>query len=175
MARNAENSSQVELKIVFNFKAGKDGERSVTFDSPYQGAYGIAGEMNFISADSINVTVSHIGLTFSGRKQNGMFIGKCSHGAMSTNLELSSAKCISDTRCPIFTLYGEKDIQIRPELNMLPMRQLATNVDVKLYPGLNHLFQHVQTEAVQESCTIEETFFAEVLVDIVDSITIAIL
>lgn len=78
--------------------------------------------MNFISADSVNVTVSHIGLTFAERKQNGTLIEKCSHGAMGTNLELSPAKCVSDTHCPIFALYEEKDIQIRPELNMPPMR-----------------------------------------------------
>lgn len=37
---------QVELKIVFNFKVGEDGKPSVTLDSPDQGAYGIAGEVN---------------------------------------------------------------------------------------------------------------------------------
>ena len=80
---------QVELKIVFNFKTGEDGKPSVTLDSPDQGAYGIAGEVNFISADSVNVTVSRIGLTFTGRKQDGKLIGKCTQGAMSTDLELS--------------------------------------------------------------------------------------
>lgn len=80
---------QVELKIVFNFKTSEDGKPSVTLDSPDQGAYGIAGELNFISADSVNVTVLRIGLTFTGRKQDGKLIGKCSQGAMSTHLELS--------------------------------------------------------------------------------------
>lgn len=80
---------QVELKIVFNFKVGEDGKPSVTLDSPDQGAYGIAGEVNFISSDSVNVAVRRIGLTFAGRKYDGKLIGKCSQGAMSTNLELS--------------------------------------------------------------------------------------
>ena len=80
---------QVELKIVFNFKVGEDGKPSVTLDSPDQGAYGIAGEVNFISSDSVNVAVRRIGLTFAGRKHDGKLIGKCSQGAMSTNLELS--------------------------------------------------------------------------------------
>lgn len=79
----------VELKIVFNFKVGEDGKPSVTLDSPDQGAYGIAGEVNFISSDSVNVAVRRIGLTFVGRKHDGKLIGKCSQGAMSTNLELS--------------------------------------------------------------------------------------
>lgn len=79
---------QVVLKIVFNFKTEEDGKTSVTLDSPDQGAYGIAGEVNFISADSVNVTVRRIGLTFVGRKQDGKLIGKCTQGAMSTDLEL---------------------------------------------------------------------------------------
>ena len=79
---------QVELKIVFNFKASEDGRQSVTLDSPNQGVYGIAGEVNLISADSINVTVRRIGLTFTGRKQEGKLIGKCTQGTMSTDLEL---------------------------------------------------------------------------------------
>ncbi len=79
---------QVKFKIVFNFKTEEDGKTSVTLDSPDQGAYGIAGEVNFISSDSVNVTVRRIGLTFAGRKQDGKLIGKCTQGTMSTNLEL---------------------------------------------------------------------------------------
>lgn len=79
---------QVELKIVFNFKTSEDSKPSVTLDSPDQGAYGIAGEVNFISADSVNVTVKRIGLTFTGRKQDGKLMGKYTQGTMSTNLEL---------------------------------------------------------------------------------------
>ena len=82
-------TSQVELKIVFNFKVGDDGKPSVTLDSPDQGAYGIAGEVNFISADSVNVAIRRIGLTFAGRKHGNKLIGKCSQGAMGTSLELS--------------------------------------------------------------------------------------
>ena len=37
----------------------------------------------------------------------------------------------------------------------------------KLYPGLNHLFQHAQTGAATEYGTIEETISPEVLSDIV--------
>lgn len=417
---------QVALKIVFNFKTEEDGKTSVTLDSPDQGAYGIAGEVNFISADSVNVTVRRIGLTFTGRKQDGKLIGKCTQGAMSAALELSPgivelkrpqtpkppypyttkevrfnnlsdsvtlagtltlpesfneanpaivmitgsglqnrdeeicghkpfaviadylarngiatlryddrgygestsdgknattedfardaktameylrkemkfknvgilghsegtavafmlgadnnsglfsnpnfiiaigaqvvrgdsllidqsatmleqgnmpadivsdyvealhkmyelkisegnnmavenieaicanwvntpvhtslkanlkkiaadnnpwlnyyicfspAESIADTDCPVFVLYGEKDIQVRPELNMPQMQRLAPKATVKLYPGLNHLFQHAQTGAVQEYGTIEETISPEVLQDIVDFIS----
>lgn len=47
------------------------------------------------------------------------------------------------------------------------MQRLAQKATVKLYSGLNHLFQHAQTGAVQEYGTIEETISPEALQDIV--------
>lgn len=83
----------------------------------------------------------------------------------------SPAGSIAATDCPAFVLYGEKDIQIRPDLNMPPMRRLAPDATIKLYPGLNHLFQQAQTGAVLEYGTIEETISPEVLRDIQNFIT----
>lgn len=80
---------QVSLKLVFNFKTEEDGIQLVTLDSPDQGAYGIAGDVNFISADSVNVSFRQIGLSFAGRQQNGMITGICSQGTMKAHLELS--------------------------------------------------------------------------------------
>ena len=83
----------------------------------------------------------------------------------------SPAESIADTDCPVFVLYGEKDIQVRPELNMPQMQRVAPKATVKLYPKLNHLFQHAHTGAVQEYGTIEQTISPEVLQDIVDFIS----
>lgn len=82
----------------------------------------------------------------------------------------SPAKCIASLKCPTFVLYGEKDIQIRPELNMPAMQRLAPKAELKLYPGLNHLFQHALTGSIQEYGTIDETISLEVLSDIADFI-----
>lgn len=82
----------------------------------------------------------------------------------------SPAESISTTCCPVFVLYGERDIQVKPELNMPQMQRLSPKAQIKLYPELNHLFQHSQTGAVQEYGTIEETISTEVLEDIVDFI-----
>ena len=89
-------------------------------------------------------------------------------------IRFTPSQYIATTACPIFVLYGERDIQVRPELNMPKMQQLANEATIKLYPGLNHLFQHAKTGAVQEYGTIEETISPEVLVDIVDFIAIAV-
>ncbi|PWB05575.1 alpha/beta hydrolase, partial [Paramuribaculum intestinale] len=80
---------QLSLKLVFNFKTEEDGIQLVTLDSPDQGAYGIAGDVNFISADSVNISFRQIGLSFAGRQQNGIITGICSQGAMKANIELS--------------------------------------------------------------------------------------
>ena len=79
----------------------------------------------------------------------------------------SPADDIIKTSCPALALYGEKDIQVHPTLNISAMEHLNPKVKTKLYPNLNHLFQHAQTGAVSEYSTIEETVSPEVLQDIV--------
>ena len=79
----------------------------------------------------------------------------------------SPADDIIKTSCPALALYGEKDIQVHPTLNKSAMEHLNPKVKTKLYPNLNHLFQHAQTGAVSEYSTIEETVSPEVLQDIV--------
>ena len=78
----------------------------------------------------------------------------------------SPAQSIADTKCPALVMYGERDTQVSPALNMDRMKQLAPTADIRLYPELNHLFQHSATGSVQEYSTIEETISPEVLADI---------
>ena len=80
---------------------------------------------------------------------------------------MSPAKYIATAKCPAFVLYGEKDIQVSPGLNMEAMKALAPKATVKLYPSLNHLFQHAVTGSIQEYAAIEETISPKVLDDIV--------
>lgn len=78
----------------------------------------------------------------------------------------SPADCIAASKCPVFVLYGERDMQVSPELNMPLMEQLAPKSRVKLYPGLNHLMQHAERGSIEEYDRIEETLSPEVLEDI---------
>lgn len=78
----------------------------------------------------------------------------------------SPADCIAASKCPVFVLYGERDMQVSPELNMSLMEQLAPKSRVKLYPGLNHLMQHAERGSIGEYDRIEETLSPEVLEDI---------
>jgi hypothetical protein len=63
----------------------------------------------------------------------------------------------------VLAINGTKDLQVDPVLNLPAIRdtlQAAGNedVEVNVYPGLNHLFQDCKTGHPVEYGTIEETF-----------------
>lgn len=71
--------------------------------------------------------------------------------------------------CPVLALVGEKDVQVPPSVVELPLREginPAADLTVKVYPDLNHLFQHAGTGLPAEYGEIEETLSPEVLADI---------
>lgn len=76
-------------------------------------------------------------------------------------------------KCPVLALYGEKDLQVPPKIN-LPLLQKALNVagdtqaDARQLPDLNHLFQHAYSGSPTEYPAIEETFSPEALQIIAD-------
>ena len=75
--------------------------------------------------------------------------------------------------CPVLALNGEKDLQVAPKENIKAIQQALkeggnSNLTTKIYPELNHLFQHAKTGSPSEYATIEETFSEEVLKDMVE-------
>lgn len=86
-------------------------------------------------------------------------------------LKHDPATDLKRVKCPLFALNGEKDAQVDAETNLNAIRLHTTEggnkrVTTKVYPGLNHLFQHCTTGAVNEYAQIEETISPEVLKDI---------
>lgn len=82
---------------------------------------------------------------------------------------------IKKIKAPVFFIYGEKDMQVSPQLNVGPLKEtLGTSAMIKVYPGLNHLMQHCSTGMISEYGQIEETFAPEVLEDILKFITEAV-
>ncbi len=70
--------------------------------------------------------------------------------------------------CPVLALNGGLDAQVVPEENINAIAKAlseAKNRDVttKIFPGLNHLFQHAKTGAFSEYAEIDETFSPEAL------------
>ena len=85
-------------------------------------------------------------------------------------IDYDPADDIRKTRCPVFALNGEADVQVIASQNLTAIQQLLPKSKknlVKVYPGLNHLFQHCTTGLIAEYGQIEETISPEVLSDIV--------
>lgn len=92
--------------------------------------------------------------------------------------EYDPADDIKATKCPVFALNGSLDKQVLPESNLNAIYNLQSTIynskpntqhpTIKLYPGLNHLFQHATTGATTEYANIEETISEEVLSDIAE-------
>jgi uncharacterized protein len=70
---------------------------------------------------------------------------------------------LRNVKCPVLALYGEKDLQVPPKINLrLLKKALAdagnTQADTRELPELNHLFQHAFSGSPAEYPAIEETF-----------------
>jgi hypothetical protein len=70
---------------------------------------------------------------------------------------------LSQVKCPVLALVGEKDMQVPPKANIPELEKALRsggNKDftVRELPKLNHLFQTCQTGSVAEYAKIEETF-----------------
>lgn len=78
------------------------------------------------------------------------------------------ADYLKQLKIPILALFGEKDVQVAPEVNANALEaalKTAGNPDVTVtvLPQLNHLFQHSETGAMEEYGELEETFAPEAL------------
>lgn len=80
---------------------------------------------------------------------------------------LDPAPYIRRIECPVLALNGDKDSQVIPEYNLRKIEAMCPSADCRLYPDLNHLFQHCKTGLSTEYARIEETMSEEVLGDIV--------
>ena len=74
----------------------------------------------------------------------------------------------SQVHCPVLVLNGEKDIQVYPEQNTTAIKAALDKAGnkkytVKIFPGLNHLFQHCTKCTVQEYGKLTETISIDAL------------
>ena len=73
------------------------------------------------------------------------------------------SKVLENVKCPVLAINGEKDLQVPPKENLIPIKNALekggnTNVTAIELPNLNHLFQECQTGAPAEYGIIEQTF-----------------
>ena len=77
-----------KLTIVLHFDKDASGKDVCTMDSPDQSAKGIPATLNFISADSVNIAVPSIGMTYAGKLSEGELKGTFSQMGMKLPLDM---------------------------------------------------------------------------------------
>lgn len=83
-------------------------------------------------------------------------------------ISYNPAANLQKVKCPVLVLNGEKDIQVTADLNTKAIANALKqsgnkNVEVQVFPELNHLFQHCISCKVEEYSLLDETFSPEVL------------
>ncbi len=88
-------------------------------------------------------------------------------------LTFDPAPALAKVKCPVLALFGERDSQVPPPLNLPPMAGALESSGSRDYsivklPDLNHLFQTSKTGLLTEYAAIEETF-APVALEMISS------
>lgn len=77
-------------------------------------------------------------------------------------LRFDPVPVLEKVKCPVLAINGEKDLQVPPKENLSAIEAALKkggnkNFEVKMLPGLNHLFQTSATGKISEYGQIEET------------------
>lgn len=79
---------RARLAVVLNFSQDADGKPKCTFDSPDQGAYGIATRIDYLTADSVAVEVTMASIKVRGHISGTRISGTFEQGTARLPLEL---------------------------------------------------------------------------------------
>lgn len=95
-------------------------------------------------------------------KELKKIVGKLTNKWMVEFLRFNTAKYLKKVNCPVFAIYGGKDLQVPSKENMEVIDVLINesgkgNISSKELEGLNHLFQECKTGMVSEYSQIEQT------------------
>ena len=97
-----------------------------------------------------------------------LLLSKDSSPWMKAFLNMDFSTFLPLVKCPVMALGGSNDLNVPAEFNMQSLKNglphNSKNV-IKIYPGLNHLFQHSSTGNPLDYVNIEETMAEEVLND----------
>ncbi|GAB3989996.1 alpha/beta fold hydrolase [Spirosoma daeguense] len=99
----------------------------------------------------------------TGKQRTKAQVNQLSSPWMTYFLRYNPAVALENVKCPVLALNGEKDLQVEPNDNLAAIRNALTkarnkNVTIKVFPGLNHLFQESKTGLPAEYATLEQTF-----------------
>ncbi|WP_293884692.1 MULTISPECIES: alpha/beta hydrolase family protein [unclassified Sphingobacterium] len=86
-----------------------------------------------------------------------------------TFLRIDPAYYLKHLKVPIFASFGGKDVQVPANENIYSLQRLhlnTTDVTIKNYPNLNHLFQNSQTGKIEEYFENSESFNEQLMDDL---------
>ena len=101
-------------------------------------------------------------------KQNIMSVRETKDPWVQHFISFDPGEAIRKIACPVMALNGENDVQVIADSNIPVLKELLKDNGknmIKIYPDLNHLFQHSETGMPDEYGKIEETMSTEVLDD----------
>ncbi len=83
-------------------------------------------------------------------------------------IDYDPAPVLYDVKCPILAVNGSLDVQVDAEQNLGTLKQILEDAGhpdytIKVFEGLNHLFQPAETGAIAEYGQIEITFSEEAM------------
>ena len=131
---------------------------------------GIKGDTLLAEQTNANLQLYGMPATQSVQNLRSELASKPQDAWMNYFIDCDPAVYIRRVSIPLMAVNGSKDRQVLPASNLEAIRQLQQNGHklnlIKLYPGLNHLFQHCTTGGPDEYYKIEETMAVEVMADI---------
>lgn len=83
-----------KLALVLHLNTDENGDIKCAMDSPDQGVEGIPAEVVYISSDSLSVSVSQIGMTYSGKAEGSMIRGTFTQMGLELPLDLKPGNII---------------------------------------------------------------------------------
>lgn len=125
-----------------------------------------------VIAEQTNAQLLHYGqpATQTVKKVREAFAKAPKDAWMDYFINCDPTRYIQQITVPLMAINGSKDHQVLPNSNLKKIEALQKNGNkknfIKIYPGLNHLFQHCDSGAGDEYWKIEETISPEVLKDI---------
>ena len=87
-----------QLGVVFNLSTDSEGKAQCTMDVPQQGAQGIPVRLIHLSADSLSLEVTQIGLSYAGRREGDGIKGTFRQGPVTLPLELKPGQTAAPNR-----------------------------------------------------------------------------
>lgn len=167
------NELMLMQKAGIEKKMGIPKQQTELSNKVFAGAYNIIKQFEG-EDNNLKDTISSYFTTKLGhvqKKQINGIVNQLTSNEIRDILKLQPSKYLSQVYCPVFALNGDKDLQVNSEINLKAIEnalQLGGNskFKIRVYEGLNHLFQESMTGLPNEYFEIEQTIALKVLREI---------